>query len=149
MGVRIKGHDNFIEVSCKKILKPIDEDLNHIPDAAMTLAILAIYADGPSKLRNIGSWRVKETDRLSAMSNELKKIGATVVEGSDFLEITPPTVIKDASIETYDDHRIAMCFSLLSINGINKKGAHIQINDPNCVSKTFPSFFDVFKKILI
>ena len=148
MGVSINGGDNYIEVHCKNILKSINEDLNHIPDAAMTLAILALYADGVSKLKNIGSWRVKETDRLSAMSNELKKVGANVEEGSDYLEITPPMTIKDASIDTYDDHRMAMCFSLLSINSINKKGALIQINDPGCVSKTFPNYFDIFKKIL-
>ncbi len=148
MGVIIKSGKNFIEASSKKTLKSINEDLNHIPDAAMTLAILAIYADGVSTLKNIGSWRVKETDRLSAMSIELKKIGASIVEGDDFLEISPPLIIRDAEIDTYDDHRMAMCFSLLCINSINKNGALIQINNPDCVSKTFPNYFNTLKKIL-
>jgi len=148
MGVMIQMDDNFIEVTCNKILKPINEDLNHIPDAAMTLAILALYADGISVLRNIGSWRVKETDRLAAMSTELRKVGAKVIEGDDFLEIHPPQIIKKASIDTYDDHRIAMCFSLVCLNGLNKKGAHIRIKDPNCVSKTFPEYFEYFNNLL-
>lgn len=147
MGANIKMNNNYIEVSCDKILKPINEDLNHIPDAAMTLAILALYADGVSVIKNIGSWRVKETDRLAAMSTELKKIGAKIIEGNDFLQIKPPLQFKDASIDTYDDHRMAMCFSLVSLNGINKKGAFIRINDPDCVSKTFPNYFEYFKKI--
>ena len=148
MGATINIENNFIEVSCNKVLKPFNEDLNHIPDAAMTLAILAVYADGVSILKNIGSWRVKETDRLEAMSVELKKIGAQIRMGDDFLEIKPPLEIKNASINTYDDHRMAMCFSLLSLNGLSKKGANIRINDPKCVSKTFPNYFDYFKKNL-
>jgi 3-phosphoshikimate 1-carboxyvinyltransferase len=148
MGATINIENNFIEVSCNKVLKPFNEDLNHIPDAAMTLAILAVYADGVSILKNIGSWRVKETDRLEAMSVELKKIGAQIRMGDDFLEIKPPLEIKNASINTYDDHRMAMCFSLLSLNGLSKKGANIRINDPKCVSKTFPNYFDYFNKIL-
>ena len=148
MGATIKVKNNFIEVSCDKVLKSINEDLNHIPDAAMTLAILALYADGISVLKNIGSWRVKETDRLKAMSTELRKVGAKIIEGKDFLQIEPPLKIKNASIDTYDDHRMAMCFSLVSLNSYSKKGGIIKINDPNCVSKTFPDYFDYFKKIL-
>ena len=147
MGANIKIGDNFIEVFSDKPLKSINQDLNHIPDAAMTIAILALYAEGTSTLKNIGSWRVKETDRLAAMSNELKKLGAKVIQGEDFLQINPPLIIKSASIDTYDDHRIAMCFSLASLNGLNKKGANITINDSDCVSKTFPNYFDYFKKI--
>ena len=145
MGATIKVKNNFIEVSSDKVLKPINEDLNHIPDAAMTLAILSLYADGVSVLKNIGSWRVKETDRLKAMSTELRKVGAKIIEGKDFLQIEPPLKIKNASIDTYDDHRMAMCFSLVSLNSYNKKGGIIKINDPNCVSKTFPDYFDYFK----
>ena len=148
MGVNINLENSFIEINCNKILKPINADLNHIPDAAMTLAILSLYADGVSVLKNIGSWRVKETDRLSAMSIELKKIGAEIIEGDDFLKITPPLTFKDAIIDTYDDHRMAMCFSLLSINSLSKKAPNIQINDPDCVNKTFPNYFDHFKKVL-
>ena len=148
MGATIKVKNDFIEVSCDKVLKSINEDLNHIPDAAMTLAILALYADGISVLKNIGSWRVKETDRLKAMSTELRKVGAKIIEGKDFLQIEPPLKIKNASIDTYDDHRMAMCFSLVSLNSYSKKGGIIKINDSNCVSKTFPDYFDYFKKIL-
>jgi 3-phosphoshikimate 1-carboxyvinyltransferase len=148
MGVKIKLCNSSIEVYSSNQLKSIDADLNHIPDAAMTVAMLALYADGPSFLRNIGSWRVKETDRLSAMSNELKKLGAAIDEGDDFLKITPSKKIKNAIIDTYDDHRMAMCFSLASLNSPYKDGANIIIKDPNCVAKTFPNYFDVFKKIL-
>ena len=147
MGANIKLKEYSVEVSCNKILMPINEDLNHIPDTAMTIAILALYADGISVLKNIGSWRVKETDRLKAMSTELRKVGANIIEGDDFLQVGPPIKFKNASIDTYDDHRMAMSFSLLSLNSINKKGAFIKINDPNCVSKTFPNYFDYFKKI--
>lgn len=124
-------------------LKPFDGDLNHIPDAAMTLAVAALFADGPSTLRNIGSWRVKETDRLHAMATELRKLGATVAEGADDLVITPPPrLTPDAAIDTYDDHRIAMCFALVSLGGVG-----IRINDPQCVTKTFPDFFERFATI--
>ena len=148
MGATIKVKNNFIEVSSDKVLKPINEDLNHIPDAAMTLAILSLYADGVSVLKNIGSWRVKETDRLKAMSTELRKVGAKIIEGKDFLQIEPPLKIKNASIDTYDDHRMAMCFSLASLNSDFKKGANIVINDPNCVNKTFPNYFKIFNTII-
>jgi 3-phosphoshikimate 1-carboxyvinyltransferase len=125
-------------------LKAIDLDCNHIPDAAMTLAILALFAEGSTTLRNIASWRVKETDRLTAMATELRKVGATVVEGADYITITPPeTLTPNAEIDTYDDHRMAMCFSLVSLGRVP-----VTINDPNCVAKTFPNYFDEFAKIV-
>ncbi len=124
-------------------LKAIDLDCNHIPDAAMTLAILALFADGTTILRNVASWRVKETDRLTAMATELRKVGATVIEGEDYITITPPAQLTlNAEIDTYDDHRMAMCFSLVSLGGVP-----ITINDPKCVAKTFPHYFEVFQSI--
>jgi 3-phosphoshikimate 1-carboxyvinyltransferase len=120
-------------------LKAIDMDCNHIPDAAMTLAMLALYADGSTTLRNIASWRVKETDRIAAMACELQKLGATVEEGQDWIKITPPTKWRTASIATYDDHRMAMCFSLAAFNPANLP---IRILDPKCVAKTFPDYFE-------
>ena len=147
MGATITMGDNWIEASCRGPLKAIDADFNHIPDAAMTIAVAALYADGPSTLRNIGSWRVKETDRLAAMAIELRKLGATVEEGDDYLTITPPEQIRAAAIDTYDDHRMAMCFSLASLDGAARKGNRIRINDPKCVAKTFPDYFSVFAEI--
>ncbi len=120
-------------------LKAIDLDCNHIPDAAMTLAVMALYADGPSTLRNIASWRVKETDRIAAMACELRKLGASVEEGSDYLKITPPVQWQTAPIHTYDDHRVAMCFSLAAFNPARLP---IRILDPKCVAKTFPDYFE-------
>jgi len=118
-------------------LKAIDGDFNHIPDAAMTVAMLALFADGASTLRNIGSWRVKETDRIAAMATELRKLGAMVDEGADYLRITPPAQLNPhARIDTYDDHRMAMCFSLASMGGVP-----VRINDPGCVAKTYPGYF--------
>jgi 3-phosphoshikimate 1-carboxyvinyltransferase len=105
----------------------------------MTLAAMALYADGPSTLRNIASWRVKETDRLAAMATELRKLGATVDEGADFLRVTPPSQWKAASIHTYDDHRMAMCFSLAAFN---PAGLPVRIEDPKCVAKTYPEYFE-------
>ncbi len=143
MGGEISYGENHISAKKANKIKAIDLDCNHIPDAAMTLAILALFADGTSTLRNIASWRVKETDRLTAMATELRKVGASVVEGSDYLQITPPTAIKpNAIIDTYDDHRMAMCFSLVSLAGVP-----ITINDPACVNKTFPDYFACFAKI--
>ncbi len=131
-------------------LQSIDLDCNHIPDAAMTLAILALFAQGDSDqkrtttLRNIASWRVKETDRIAAMATELRKVGAIVEEGADYIKITPPAkLIPNAVIDTYDDHRMAMCFSLVSLGGVP-----ITINDPKCVAKTFPNYFEEFAKIV-
>ena len=123
-------------------LKAIDLDCNHIPDAAMTLAVMALYADGTSVLRNIASWRVKETDRIAAMACELRKLGATVEEGADYLKITPPSqpdAWKAAAIDTYDDHRVAMCFSLAAFNPARLP---VRILDPKCVGKTFPDYFE-------
>jgi len=120
-------------------LRAIDLDCNHIPDAAMTLAVMALYADGTSTLRNIASWRVKETDRIAAMACELRKLGATVEEGADYLTITPPVTWTTTPIHTYDDHRVAMCFSLAAFNPARLP---IRIQDPRCVGKTFPDYFE-------
>ncbi|MDY7579902.1 3-phosphoshikimate 1-carboxyvinyltransferase [Herbaspirillum sp. RTI4] len=147
MGAEITVGDNWIEASSNGVLKPIDIDLNHIPDAAMTLAVAALYTDGTSTLRNIGSWRVKETDRLAAMATELRKLGATVEEGADYLRVTPPAALTPATIDTYDDHRMAMCFSLASLDGAARRGVAVRINDPACVGKTFPEYFSVFADI--
>jgi 3-phosphoshikimate 1-carboxyvinyltransferase len=143
MGAKISVGDTWIEASGGQKLKPIDMDLNHIPDAAMTAAVLALFASGPSVIRNVASWRVKETDRLAAMATELRKLGAQVEEGKDFLKISPPPALKGgAAIDTYDDHRMAMSFSLASLGGVP-----VRINDPRCVAKTFPEYFDVFQSI--
>ena len=141
MGASIHYGDDYVEAS-RGSLQGVDVDLNHIPDAAMTIATVALFADGPTAIRNIYNWRVKETDRLSAMATELKKIGAEVVEGEDFIEITPPAKIVSAAIDTYDDHRIAMCFSLAAMGD-----APITINDPGCTAKTFPTYFELFAAI--
>lgn len=146
MGAKITMGDDWIEASRDSSagrLQAIDVDLNHIPDAAMTIAIAALFADGTTTIRNIASWRVKETDRLSAMAIELRKVGATVEEGADYIKITPPdTLIANANIGTYDDHRMAMCFSLVALGGVP-----ITINDPGCVAKTFPDYFSVFSAV--
>ena len=140
MGAQVTSGPNWLEVKRGAWpLKAVDLDCNHIPDAAMTLAILALYADGPTTLRNIASWRVKETDRLAAMATELRKLGAEVEEGADFLRVAPPTSWKPAAIHTYDDHRMAMCFALAAFNRV---GVHVRIEDPKCVAKTFPDFFE-------
>lgn len=148
MGAVVTFGDNWIEARSDGELKAIDADFNHIPDAAMTIAVVALYADGISTLRNIGSWRVKETDRIAAMATELRKLGAKIDEGDDWLRITPPEKIRAATIDTYDDHRMAMCFSLASLDGVARQGGDIRINDPQCVAKTFPEYFDEFNKIL-
>ena len=143
MGAHITMGDSWIEVSGTGKLNALDVDLNHIPDAAMTIAVAALFADGTTTIRNVASWRVKETDRLSAMATELRKVGATVEEGADYLRITPPQqLLADAVIDTYDDHRIAMCFSLVALGGVP-----IRINDPKCVGKTFPDYFQVLQQI--
>jgi 3-phosphoshikimate 1-carboxyvinyltransferase len=140
MGANITSGPNWIEVRRGAWpLRAIDLDCNHIPDAAMTLAVMALYADGPSTLRNIASWRVKETDRLTAMATELRKLGAVVDEGADCLRVTPPVSWQPAAIHTYDDHRMAMCFSLAVFN---PSGVHVRIADPKCVGKTFPDYFE-------
>lgn len=145
MGAKVTGGPNWLEVQRGAWpLKAIDLDCNHIPDAAMTLAVMALYATGTTTLRNIASWRVKETDRIAAMANELRKLGATVQEGADYIQITPPASAehwKAASIHTYDDHRVAMCFSLATFNPAQLP---VRIEDPKCVAKTFPDYFEAF-----
>jgi 3-phosphoshikimate 1-carboxyvinyltransferase len=147
MGAVVTRGDTWIEARADGVLKAIDADFNHIPDAAMTIAVAALYADGPSTLRNIASWRVKETDRLAAMAIELRKVGAIVEEGEDYIRITPPTELSPATIDTYDDHRMAMCFSLASLDGKARRGNAMRINDPKCVAKTFPDYFETFASI--
>lgn len=145
IGANISMGDNWIEARAPADgkLKAFDMDFNHIPDAAMTLAVAALFCDGPSRLTNIASWRVKETDRIAAMAAELRKVGATVEEGADWLRVTPPQqLIANAAIDTYDDHRMAMCFSLVALGGVP-----VRINDPKCVAKTFPEYFQVFASI--
>lgn len=144
MGATVTMGDNWIEAQSNGVLRAIDADFNHIPDAAMTIAVAALYADGPSILRNIASWRVKETDRIAAMATELRKLGATVEEGDDYLRVTPPDRIQAAAIDTYDDHRMAMCFSLATLDGAARRGNKVRINDPQCVAKTFPDYFEAF-----
>jgi 3-phosphoshikimate 1-carboxyvinyltransferase len=143
MGATVILGEDFIEVKGAGTLKPIDADLNHIPDAAMTAAVLALFAEGPSVIRNVASWRIKETDRLAAMATELRKLGAQVEEGPDFLKINPGKLRGDVTIDTYDDHRMAMSFSLAALGGVP-----VRINDPGCVAKTFPAFFDSWNTIL-
>jgi 3-phosphoshikimate 1-carboxyvinyltransferase len=144
MGAAVSLFDDAIEVRNEsRRLKPLDMDMNHIPDAAMTAAVLALFAEGPSTIRNVASWRVKETDRLAAMATELRKLGADVEEGRDFLKIAPPpSPRKNVLIDTYDDHRIAMSFALVALGGVP-----VRINDPQCVAKTFPDFFSVFRSV--
>lgn len=146
MGATITMGDNWVEASGpvgKNRLKAIDADLNHIPDAAMTIAVAALFADGTTTIRNIASWRVKETDRIAAMATELRKVGAIVEEGADYIRVTPPaTLTPNAQIDTYDDHRMAMCFSLVALGGVP-----VRINDPKCVGKTFPAYFEVFQQL--
>ena len=140
MGAQVASGPNWLQVSQGQWpLKAISLDCNHIPDAAMTLAVMALYADGPSMLTNIASWRVKETDRIAAVATELRKLGATVEEGADFIRVTPPGVWSAASVHTYDDHRMAMCFSLAAFN---PAGLPVRIQDPKCVAKTFPDYFE-------
>jgi len=150
MGASIAMGEDWIEATAgpqardRGKLKAFDADFNHIPDAAMTAAIAALFADGPSTLRNIASWRVKETDRIAAMAAELRKLGATVVEGADFIEVTRPARWQAAAIHTYDDHRIAMCFSLAAFNALapGAPAVPVRILDPQCVGKTFPAYFE-------
>jgi 3-phosphoshikimate 1-carboxyvinyltransferase len=141
MGAVIEMGPNWMEARAPEAgLVAVDLDCNHIPDAAMTLATTALFAKGTTTLRNIASWRVKETDRIAAMAIELRKLGAIVEEGQDFIRITPAS-LKPAVIDTYDDHRMAMCFSLAAF------GTPLRINDPKCVAKTFPDFFERFAAV--
>lgn len=142
MGAEVEYGDYWIQVTGKGKLRGVDVDLNHIPDAAMTIATTALFAEGPTCIRNVYNWRVKETDRLAAMATELRKVGAEVEEGEDYIRVTPPAQIRSAAIDTYNDHRMAMCFSLAAFGD-----APITINDPKCTSKTFPTYFDEFEKI--
>ncbi|MEY2790082.1 MAG: 3-phosphoshikimate 1-carboxyvinyltransferase, partial [Pseudomonadota bacterium] len=140
MGADVSSGPNWVQTRRGAWpLKAIDLDCNQIPDAAMTLAAMALYADGPSTLRNIASWRVKETDRIVAMAAEARKLGATVEEGLDWIRIEPIQQWRSASIHTYDDHRIAMCFSLAAFNPAKLP---VRIEDPKCVAKTFPDYFE-------
>ena len=141
MGAKVKWGEDYILVS-KGELHAIDMDFNHIPDAAMTIATAALFANGTTTLRNIYNWRVKETDRLFAMATELRKVGAKVDEGEDYLTITPPNKLKHAVIDTYDDHRMAMSFSLLALDPVS-----VTINEPECTAKTFPAYFDILEGI--
>ncbi|WP_280190731.1 bifunctional 3-phosphoshikimate 1-carboxyvinyltransferase/cytidylate kinase [Delftia sp. PS-11] len=148
MGASVEGGPNWLRIRRGAWpLQAIDLDCNHIPDAAMTLAVMALYANGTTTLRNIASWRVKETDRIAAMTLELRKLGALVEEGADFIRITPPATAADwraASIHTYDDHRVAMCFSLAAFNAA---GLPVRIEDPKCVAKTFPDYFEALLSV--
>ncbi|MWN32419.1 3-phosphoshikimate 1-carboxyvinyltransferase [Gilliamella sp. Pra-s60] len=141
MGAKITWADDYIECS-RGELYGIDMDMNHIPDAAMTIATTALFAKGPTTIRNIYNWRVKETDRLYAMATELRKVGATVDEGHDYITIVPPNKLIHAEIETYNDHRIAMCFSLVALSD-----TPVTILDPKCTMKTFPDYFEQFKQL--
>jgi 3-phosphoshikimate 1-carboxyvinyltransferase len=154
MGAHVALGEHGVEVSRGQWpLNAIELDCNHIPDAAMTLAVMAMYASGTTRLTNIASWRVKETDRIAAMAAELRRCGATVIEGADFIEIDPPSTWRAAAVHTYDDHRIAMCFSLAAFNGLagpaqdtstpaQVSGVPMRILDPKCVAKTFPDYFE-------
>ncbi len=160
MGAQVTQSENATEVRSPGVasgfrLRPIDADFNDIPDAAMTVAVLALFASAPSTLRNVGSWRVKETDRLAAMATELGRFGAQVELGDDWLRVHPLSAASIAmltehavrgepiAVETYDDHRIAMCFSLMRFLGIP-----VRIQDPDCVAKTFPDYFDRFETLV-
>lgn len=142
MGATVEAGPDWIEVRGRRPLRALDADFNAMPDAAMTAAVAALFADGRSTLRNIGSWRVKETDRIAAMAAELTKLGAQVDTGPDWLSIVPPVRLVPATIDTYDDHRIAMGFSLAALGGIP-----VRINDPQCVRKTFPDYFGQFGRL--
>ncbi len=141
MGADIYMTDTSVTCSGNGHLRGVDMDMNHIPDAAMTAAVLALFAEGPTVIRNIYNWRVKETDRISAMANELKKLGAEVEEGRDYLKVEMKQPLKPATIDTYNDHRMAMCFSLAAL------GTDLVINDPKCTCKTFPDYFSRFEGI--
>ena len=145
MGAQVDSGPNWLEVRRGAWpLRALTLDCNHIPDAAMTLAVMALYADGPSRLTNIASWRVKETDRIAAMAAELRKLGAQVVEGADFIEVSPPGRWQPAAVHTYDDHRMAMCLSLAAFNPLAPTPGRVpvRIGDPACVAKTFPDYFE-------
>ncbi len=141
MGAEIEWGDDYV-ISRVGQLQAVDMDFNHIPDAAMTIATTALFAQGTTAIRNVYNWRVKETDRLAAMATELRKVGAEVEEGEDYIIVTPPAQLKHAAIDTYDDHRMAMCFSLVALSD-----TPVTINDPKCTSKTFPDYFDKLESL--
>lgn len=143
MGATVEWGDDYISVT-RNQLNGIDRDYNAIPDAAMTIATTALFAKGPTMIRNVYNWRVKETDRLHAMATELRKVGAEIEEGDDYIKVTPPAVIQHASIATYNDHRMAMCFSMLAFADCG-----VTIEDPDCTRKTFPQYFEVFSGLAI
>ncbi|HGH4601643.1 3-phosphoshikimate 1-carboxyvinyltransferase [Enterobacter hormaechei] len=141
MGAVVTWGDDFISCTHGE-LNAIDMDMNHIPDAAMTIATAALFANGTTTLRNIYNWRVKETDRLFAMATELRKVGAVVEEGEDYIRVTPPAKLQFAEIGTYNDHRMAMCFSLVALSD-----TPVTILDPKCTAKTFPDYFEQLARI--
>ncbi|MCP3703939.1 MAG: 3-phosphoshikimate 1-carboxyvinyltransferase, partial [Alteromonas sp.] len=141
MGATVVWNDEYVEVTGAP-LKGVNMDMNHIPDAAMTIATTALFAEGPTTMTNIYNWRVKETDRLAAMATELQKLGAKVEEGHDYIKVWPTDSLKHAEIDTYNDHRIAMCFSLVALSD-----TPVTINDPGCTRKTFPDYFTRFKTL--
>ena len=141
MGAEVEWGDDYIMVT-RNTLNGIDRDYNAIPDAAMTIATTALFANGPTVIRNVYNWRVKETDRLAAMATELRKVGAEVEEGHDYIKVTPPATLKHASIATYNDHRMAMCFSLVALSD-----TAVTIEDPDCTAKTFPDYFATFARL--
>jgi len=143
MGATVHAGDHWIEAAAGAELRGTTLDCVAIPDAAMTLAVVALFARGPTTLTGIASWRVKETDRIAAMATELAKLGARVEAGADRIVIDPPSRLVPATIDTYDDHRIAMCFSLASLGGIA-----LRVNDPDCVRKTYPGYWDAFRAIV-
>ncbi|WP_114765331.1 3-phosphoshikimate 1-carboxyvinyltransferase [Vibrio rhodolitus] len=143
MGAEIEWGDDYV-ISRVGQLKAVDLDFNHIPDAAMTIATTALFAQGTTAIRNVYNWRVKETDRLAAMATELRKVGAEVEEGHDYIIVTPPAQLKHAAIDTYDDHRMAMCFSLVALSD-----TPVTINDPKCTSKTFPDYFEKLESLSV
>ena len=142
MGAKITWGDNFIEAENIGPLTAVDMDMNHIPDAAMTIATTALFATGTTRITNIHNWRVKETDRLYAMATELRKLGVEVEEGEDYIVVTPKAQLQEAQIATYNDHRIAMCFSLVALSD-----TPVTILDPKCTAKTFPDYFEQLASI--
>ena len=141
-GADTRFGDNWIEARAGTRLRGGTIDCVAIPDAAMTLAVTALFATNPTRLVNIGSWRIKETDRIAAMSHELATLGAHVKSGGDWIEIAPLSIAKTAAVDTYDDHRMAMSLSLAAFAGVP-----ITINDPGCVAKTFPDYFDALRSV--
>lgn len=139
MGAEVEYGRDFIAVS-KGRLKGVDADMDEMSDTGMTLAMAALFAEGPTTIRRIGNWRVKETDRIAAMAAELRKVGARAEEGPDWLRVHPPEALRAAEIDTYEDHRMAMCFSLVSLGGVP-----VTIKDPGCTRKTYPGYFEAFR----